>query len=74
MVKLALYAFICILHSIDLTSQVSRIKLLYILLPETGTLNSVKSQAYSEMMDPCCNLIGGSETAQSHFANFKVMG
>jgi len=44
------------------------------LLHETGTLNSVKSQAYSEMVEPYCNLIGGSETAQSHFVGFKVMG
>jgi len=53
---------------------VSRIKLLHILLPETGTLNSVKSQAYSEMMEPYCNLICGSETAPSHFVGFKVVG
>jgi len=47
---------------------------LHILLPKTGTLNSVRSQAYSEMMESYCNIIDGSETAQSHFAGFKVIG
>jgi hypothetical protein len=73
-VKLVLYSSICILHSLEKVSahkcQGSNCCIFCYLKQVHWIL--LKSQAYSEMMEPYCNLMGGSETAQSHFAGFKV--